>query len=113
MPTHGSPSPRTYRGMPWVLSAVLLVALALSGCGSSSNSASHSAAAPSGASSGAVLRVGADLTYPPYDYQQGGTPAGFDPEIMRGLASRLHQQVVFHDTRFAQLIPSLNSGQFG
>jgi ABC-type amino acid transport substrate-binding protein len=60
-----------------------------------------------------VLRVGADLTYPPYDYQQGGTPAGFDPEIMRGLASRLHQQVVFQDTRFAQLIPSLNSGQFG
>jgi ABC-type amino acid transport substrate-binding protein len=60
-----------------------------------------------------VLHVGADLTYPPYDYQQSGTPAGFDPELMREVASQLHQKVVFQDTRFEQLIPSLDSGQFG
>lgn len=112
MPTSGSPWPRTQPGLAWVLSAVL-VALALSACGSSSNRATRAAAAPSRASSNAVLRVGSDLTYPPYDYQRGGTPAGFDPELMRELAARLHQRVVFQDTRFEQLIPSLNSGQFG
>jgi ABC-type amino acid transport substrate-binding protein len=84
----------------------LLAAVALTGCASSS---------PAGGASGQrqkVLRIGSDLTYPPYDYMQGGAQAGFDPDFVRALTSQIGMKPQFQDTRFEQLIPNLNSGQF-
>lgn len=55
------------------------------------------------------LKVGSDLTYPPYAYFEGDKPAGFDPEFMRGLGEAIGRPVEFIDTRFEQLIPNLQS----
>ena len=59
------------------------------------------------------LKVGTDLTYPPYNYfDDGNTPAGFDVELMRLIADKAGLDVVFLDTRFENLILGVNSGQF-
>jgi polar amino acid transport system permease protein len=61
---------------------------------------------------GRPLRVGSDLTYPPYAYLEGGQPAGFEVEFMRAVGQRLDRPVEFVDTRFEQLIPQLRAGGF-
>ena len=69
-------------------------------------------AAAAAASGGPVLRVGSDLTYPPYAFLDGGTPAGFEVEFMQAVGQRLGRPVEFVDTRFEQLIPQLRAGGF-
>ena len=69
------------------------------------------AAGSSHADSG-TLRIGSDLTYPPYAYMQDGRPAGFDPEFMTALAKEIGRAPEFVDTRFEQLITSLRAGHF-
>jgi polar amino acid transport system permease protein len=68
--------------------------------------------AAAAAGSGPVLRVGSDLTYPPYAFLDGGTPAGFEVEFMQAVGQRLDRPVEFVDTRFEQLIPQLRAGGF-
>jgi polar amino acid transport system permease protein len=58
------------------------------------------------------LRVGSDLTYPPYAYLEDGRPAGFEVEFMQAVGQRLDRPVEFVDTRFEQLIPQLRAGGF-
>lgn len=58
------------------------------------------------------LTIGADLTYPPYDYMEGAAPAGFDPAFMTKLAGHLKLQPGFVDTRFANLILGVNASRF-
>lgn len=64
------------------------------------------AAAPS------TLHIGADLTYPPYGFFKDNQPQGFDVELLELLANANKQKSEFVDTRFASLIPSLNSKKF-
>ena len=85
----------------------LLATLALAGCGDSDGAKGDAAA-----QSHDVLRVGSDLTYPPYAYLEDGKPAGFDAEFVRALAAEIGKEPKFEDTRFEQLIPNLNSGRF-
>lgn len=59
-----------------------------------------------------VLSVGSDLTYPPYAYLKNGDPAGFDVELTKTLGKRMGIRARIVDTRFEQLIPGVNAGQF-
>lgn len=59
-----------------------------------------------------TLQIGADLTYPPYDYYTGSTPSGFDPDFMGKLAAHLSLKPSFVDTRFANLILGLDASRF-
>ncbi len=91
------------RRAPQLLVGTVLAALVLTACGGSEDSGQ----------SGDVLRVGSDLTYPPYAYlDDEGEPAGFDAEMVRALAAEIGKEPEFQDTRFEQLIPNLQSGQF-
>jgi polar amino acid transport system substrate-binding protein len=59
------------------------------------------------------IKVGSDLTYPPYDYfDENNKPAGFDIEFMKAIARKAGLQAEFADTRFENLIIGVNSGQF-
>ncbi|MFP1867314.1 ABC transporter substrate-binding protein [Lonsdalea quercina] len=60
----------------------------------------------------APLKVGADLTYPPYNYLDNHKPAGFDAEFIQLVATELNTKPEFIDTRFANLIMGLNTGKF-
>ena len=75
-------------------------AMLLTGCGSDAEASAD------------ALVVGTDLTYPPYAYFDGKTPAGFDPDITAALAAELGVEADYTDTRFEQLIPGLKAGQF-
>jgi polar amino acid transport system permease protein len=63
-------------------------------------------------SSDETLRIGSDLTYPPYAYMKDGIPAGFDPEFLGAMAAELKMRPEFVDTRFEQLVTSLKSDHF-
>jgi polar amino acid transport system substrate-binding protein len=56
-----------------------------------------------------TLTIGSDLTYPPYAFMDGDTPAGLDPEFMKTLSSHLQLKPQFVDTRFANLILGINA----
>lgn len=60
----------------------------------------------------AVLKIGSDLTYPPYNYMKANQPAGFDTEFMLLVAERLGMTAEFMDTRFANLIMGLNTHKY-
>jgi ABC-type amino acid transport substrate-binding protein len=83
--------------------------LTLAGCSGTSSATSADSA---GTQSAGTLTVGSDLTYPPYAYLSGKTPAGFDPEIARALAGAAGLKAAFVDTRFEQLIAGLGTGHF-
>lgn len=93
---------RTYTRILTAASAA--TALTLAACGSSGGDSQSSDAGGSGS-----LVVGMDLTYPPYTYMDGDTPAGFDPDVWALLGPEMGVEYTIQDTRFEQLIPNLNS----
>ncbi|WP_241646717.1 ABC transporter substrate-binding protein [Rosenbergiella metrosideri] len=56
--------------------------------------------------------AGSDVTFAPYEYMSEGKPAGFDIEMLSGIAKQLTRQVVTVDTRFPNLIPGLRGKRF-
>lgn len=58
------------------------------------------------------LKIGTDLTYPPYNYMNGKEAAGFDADFMRLVAKELKTTPEFMDTRFANLIMGVNLKKF-
>lgn len=60
-----------------------------------------------------TMRVGSDLTYPPYAYlDTDKKPAGFDPEIMARLAKAGGFDLEWIDTRFENLVIGVNGNKF-
>jgi len=74
---------------------------------------SHAEAAQGDADGSQVLNIGSDMTFPPYEYLENGTPKGVDVQIMEKLAE-LNGTVKpnWMDTRWVNLIPGLKSGKF-
>ncbi|GAB2551050.1 hypothetical protein GCM10027033_04900 [Leucobacter ruminantium] len=94
-------------------SRTLIVGLAAALLGFAAVAAPLTQASSAGAAADdGVLRIGSDLTYPPYAYLDGEEPAGFDPDFMRALAAQIDREPEFVDTRFEQLITSLQAGHF-
>lgn len=59
------------------------------------------------------LRIGVDLTYPPYNYfDSSNQPAGFDVELMKLIGKNTGREVSFLDTRFENLILGVSGDQF-
>ncbi|MBO9196736.1 transporter substrate-binding domain-containing protein [Rhizobium sp. 16-449-1b] len=70
-------------------------------------------AAPLTAAHAETLKIGVDLTYPPYNYfDDANQPAGFDVELMKLIGKKTGSDVSFHDTRFENLILGVSSDQF-
>lgn len=59
-----------------------------------------------------TLTVASDLTYPPYVYFEGDTPAGFDADFMRLIAEELGLDIEIIDTRFSDLVLGLRANRF-
>lgn len=112
------------------LSAVLLVVLALTGCGSNNNGNNAPSSAPSnnaangGSSANAdsnllneiktagVIKVGLMGTYAPYNFlNENKEIDGFDADVAKEVAKRLGVKVEFAPQEFSGLIPSLQAGK--
>ena len=58
------------------------------------------------------ITAGSDMTFFPYEYMDGNKPAGFDIELLDGLAKVMGREAVNIDTRFPNLITGLQGGRF-
>lgn len=89
------------------VAAVALV-LPLSACGGPSDASDNKL----GTSEVGHLKVGTDLTYPPYDTTVDGKPAGFDVEFVDALGEEMGVEPEYLDTRFAQIIAGVKAGRY-
>lgn len=66
---------------------------------------------PESGSSGPALRVGMDLTYPPFEMQDtGGRPDGVSVKMAEALATHLGRRLQIVPMDFSGLIPALQTG---
>ncbi|MBX8498178.1 ABC transporter substrate-binding protein [Pseudomonas cichorii] len=60
-----------------------------------------------------TLKVGMEISYPPFESYDGDKVVGFDPEVSAALAKHIGSlKVEFVDTRFPNLILGLNANRF-
>lgn len=59
-----------------------------------------------------VITAGSDMTFSPYEYMVNGKQAGFDVEMLEGIAKAVNMKAVNIDTRFPNLIPGLQGKRF-
>ena len=58
-----------------------------------------------------VLTMGTNAAFPPYEYKEGDTIVGIDPDIAQALADKLGLQLEIVDMDFSSLITSIQSGK--
>lgn len=58
------------------------------------------------------LKVGMEISYPPFEYYEGEEVKGFDPEVSAALAKRMGLEATFNDTRFPNLVLGLNANRY-
>ena len=87
---------------------VVAASLVLAGCAGSPGSESKSAA---GHEEIAELRVGMDISYPPFDFFDKGEPAGIDVDVANALGEELGVPVKIENIGFDSLISSLQGGR--
>jgi polar amino acid transport system substrate-binding protein len=89
----------------------MILAFALTGCGSDTGSAASAALDPEVLEDGS-LTVCADMPYEPFESLKAGKPVGFDIDLVNRVAQRLKMKPVIEDTDFddIQSGESLNSG---
>jgi polar amino acid transport system substrate-binding protein len=82
---------------------LLVFALGLAGCGGQQ-------AAPAGAK---VLKVGAETTFPPFEFQDEKTKeyVGFDIDLLKAVAKQMGYEVQLQSMGFDGLIPALEASQ--
>lgn len=101
---------------PLKLAFTLLATVAITACDQSPEQTTQQAAAKPDTktvqSTAPVLKVGSDLTFPPYEYLDGDKPAGFDIELMNAIAKQLGTKAEYVDTRFTNLMPGLDGKKY-
>lgn len=58
------------------------------------------------------LKVGMEITYPPFESYDGDKVVGSDPELAQALARHMDVEASFLNTKFSGLILGLNAGHF-
>jgi len=83
------------------LISVLTVLLFMVGCGSEKK-----------AESPKVLKVGTEVTFPPFEFREQGSKeiSGFDMDLIRAIGNKLGMQVEILDMDFEALIPAVKRG---
>ncbi|WP_295239103.1 basic amino acid ABC transporter substrate-binding protein [Veillonella sp.] len=81
------------------LTAALLTAGLIAGCGSSTGSDSQEK----------VIKVGAETTFPPFEFTEGDKYVGFDIDLADAVAKKMGYKMEFKSMGFDALIPALQS----
>jgi polar amino acid transport system substrate-binding protein len=76
--------------------------------------ASLNAMLPAAIKSAGVVKVGSDLTYPPYEFLADGSdqPIGFDVDYANAVGEKLGVKFVFENSGFDGLIPAVEAGRY-
>ncbi len=59
-----------------------------------------------------VLKVGSDITYPPFEVMEAGKPAGFDVEMAQEIAKALGVKLEYVNTAWDGIFAALKAGKF-
>jgi polar amino acid transport system substrate-binding protein len=76
--------------------------------------ASLNAMLPEAIKTAGVVKVGSDLTYPPYEFLADGSdqPIGFDVDYANAVGEKLGVKFVFENSGFDGLIPAVEAGRY-
>jgi polar amino acid transport system substrate-binding protein len=86
---------------------VLAVALVLTGCGGGEGSGGGG-----GGGEAEQVKVASDIAYPPFEYNKGGEPTGFDIDLMNEIAKRANLDVEYQNVRFDSIIQGLGNNLY-
>lgn len=86
---------------------IMAAAVAVTGCGGDSKKD----AAPAKADGAKIIRVGAETTYPPFEFTEGDKYVGFDIDLADAVVKEIGGKMEFKSMGFDALIPALQSGQ--
>lgn len=80
----------------------MTLSLGLAGCGQNSAKTTESK----------VLKVGAEMTFPPFEFQEEGSKdyVGFDMDLIKAVAKQMGYEVQIQNVGFDGLIPALEAG---
>lgn len=81
---------------------MFVLSLGLVGCGKKTENASNAK----------VLKLGAEMTFPPFEFQEEGSKeyVGFDMDLARALAKQMGYELQIQNIGFDGLIPALEAG---
>ena len=87
----------------WLVLALFPVALGIAGCGGEKKADNAGKK---------VVRVGAEMTFPPFEFQDEKSKdyVGFDMDLARALAKEMGMELEIQSMGFDALIPALDSG---
>ena len=87
----------------WLVLALFTVALGIAGCGGEKKADNAGKE---------VVRVGAEMTFPPFEFQDEKSKdyVGFDMDLARALAKEMGMELEIQSMGFDALIPALDSG---
>jgi ABC-type amino acid transport substrate-binding protein len=81
------------------------------GAGNTGSSGSLNIAAPPNVKSAGVLKVCADIVYPPYTFMQDNKPVGIDVDLANTLAGGMGVHVEWVQTAFPGIVGALQGGK--
>ncbi|MBR2832290.1 MAG: amino acid ABC transporter substrate-binding protein [Oscillospiraceae bacterium] len=104
-----------------IILAVVLMAAALSACGSNSPAPAESPASPAASASPAAasfttvekgkLTMATNAQFPPYEFYEGDKIVGIDAEIAGLIAEKLGLELVIDDMEFDSIIEAVKGGK--
>jgi polar amino acid transport system substrate-binding protein len=59
-----------------------------------------------------VLKVGSDITYPPFEYMEADKPVGFDVDLAHAIAKELGVKLEYINTAWDGIFAALKAGKF-
>ncbi|WP_378950516.1 basic amino acid ABC transporter substrate-binding protein [Pelosinus sp. sgz500959] len=88
--------------MSLLILGVMILSLGLAGCGQKNATKTESK----------VLKVGAEMTFPPFEFQEEGSKeyVGFDMDLARAIGKQMGYEVQIQNVGFDGLIPALEAG---
>ena len=93
---------KNFRGAIFLVLAMVL-SLSLAACGGGGGGGGQQAES---------IVVASDIAYPPFEYEKGGEPTGFDIELMREIGKRANLTPEFQNVTFDGIIGGLQSGNY-
>jgi ABC-type amino acid transport substrate-binding protein len=89
-----------WSGSTFAVALVLAIALVLTGCGGGDQGGDER------------ITVASDISYPPFEFEKNGKPAGFDIDLMNEIAKKANLQVEYKNVAFDGIIPGLSNNLY-
>lgn len=95
-----------------LLASALVLGLLVTGCGTASQQPSGSSTSGTDANAAQSIKLGADVTFPPFEQMENGKVTGFDIDIINAIAKEANLTIEgdIKTMDFQGLIPAIQTG---